>query len=172
MGELSEEQYKMCCDAFAAFSSQEGLLTPFELNNCMRSLGHAPGSEEFAKILEEHDLYSKGGVSLQGFLYIIAQREASTTLKTGLLDVFSKFDRDQNGFVDAEEIKEAMMTLGEEPFTEDEWVKLLEEYEMPPDNLSCANKASYSYESQACYTNFFFKLFNLSAWRIPFVSHL
>jgi len=67
-------------------------------------------------------------------LYIVAQREASTTLKQGLLEAFSKFDRDQNGYVDAEEIKEAMMVLGEEPFTEEEWVKLLEEYEMPPDN--------------------------------------
>mmetsp|Transcript_6754 Transcript_6754/g.16529 ORF Transcript_6754/g.16529 Transcript_6754/m.16529 type:complete len:154 (+) Transcript_6754:3574-4035(+) len=135
MGELSEEQYKVCCDAFAAFSSAgDGLLTPFELNNCMRSLGHAPTNDEFNKIIEEHDLYAKGGVSLQGFLYIVAQREASTTLKQGLLEAFSKFDRDQNGYVDAEEIKEAMMVLGEEPFTEEEWVKLLEEYEMPPDN--------------------------------------
>ena len=62
MGELSEEQYKVCCEAFAAFSTTDSLLSPFELNSCMRSLGHAPTTEEFNKICEEHDLYAKGGV--------------------------------------------------------------------------------------------------------------
>ncbi|CAD7938150.1 unnamed protein product [Amoebophrya sp. A25] len=134
MGELSEEQYKVCCDAFSAFAGSGSLLTPFELNAAMRSLGHAPTTEDFNKICEEHDLYAKGGVSLQGFLYIIAQREAGAGLRAGLLEAFARFDRDQNGFVDAEEIKEAMMVIGEEPFTEEEWALLLQEYEMPETN--------------------------------------
>ena len=45
----------------------------------------------------------------------------------------SLFDRDQNGFVASEELKEAMCTLGEEPYSEKEWEDFLSEYEMTPD---------------------------------------
>ena len=44
MGELalSEDQHKQFTDAFAAFDTEGGgLLGPYELNNCMRSLGCA-----------------------------------------------------------------------------------------------------------------------------------
>ena len=42
MGELqlSEDQHKLFTETFAAFDTEGGgLLGPYELNNCMRSLG-------------------------------------------------------------------------------------------------------------------------------------
>lgn len=93
---LSEEQYKTCVGAFEAFS-RDGYLGPFELNSCLRSLGHGASAQEFNDLLETHDVYTKGGLDLQTFLYIVAQREASVLHKQKLCAAFALFDRDQNG---------------------------------------------------------------------------
>jgi Ca2+-binding EF-hand superfamily protein len=56
---------------------------------------------------------SPGGVSLQDFLFIIAKKEASAAQRERLQQAFGIFDRSQNGFISADELKENMMTLGE-----------------------------------------------------------
>ena len=153
---LSEEQHKIYSEQFAAFDTPlqyarnddgsqltdeqraqlkqhvpgTGLLSPEQLNACMRSLDHPPTAEELQVIIDDFDVYAKGGISLQDFLFIMAKREANTALREKLMACFRLFDRDENGFIDVDELKENLMTVGPKPYSEREFEDLFQEMDL------------------------------------------
>merc|ERR1711964_110263 len=111
------------------------MLSPYELGILMRSLAHNPTEEELNAIVQEYDVYVKGGISLHDFLSVMSKREQDTERGEKLFQAFQVFDRDGNGFVNVEALREQMMTLGDDPFTEEEFTLFLSEAQQPGQEL-------------------------------------
>merc|ERR1712196_495949 len=106
-----------------------GLLSPFELARLMRSLDHSPNDDELGQIMQDHDVYAKGGINLQDFLSVMAKREQDVALKEKLMQAFAVFDRDGNGFVAMDELRTQLCTVGANPYQEKEFEDFMQEYQ-------------------------------------------
>merc|ERR1711937_864080 len=94
----------------------------------MRSLGHNPTDDELNAIVQEYDSYVKGGISLSDFLVVMKNREQDSELRTRLLKIF---DRDGNGYISLDRLKEDMMKEGDLPFTDKEFEEFMSEAPAP-----------------------------------------
>eukprot|EP00397_Hematodinium_sp_SG-2012_P057894 GEMP01072785.1.p1 GENE.GEMP01072785.1~~GEMP01072785.1.p1 ORF type:complete len:150 (+),score=29.13 GEMP01072785.1:57-506(+) len=123
---LSEDKNKEFTEAFHAMD-KGGRLGPFELGILMRSLNHNPTDDDLNKIIDEYDVYAKGGINLQEFLEIMSKREIELELRERLLFAFSTFSRDDNGFISVDDLKQKMMTIGTAPYVEKEFEEFVAE---------------------------------------------
>ncbi|KAF4654504.1 hypothetical protein FOL47_009932, partial [Perkinsus chesapeaki] len=114
--DLPQELVDDYCKAFALVDrSGQGIITPYELGALMRSVGHSPSEMELKEILEDYDLCNRDGVTVDEFLEIMSKRENSVELRKGLLRAFKLFDRDGNGFISVEELRESLCSTGDNP---------------------------------------------------------
>jgi len=129
---LSDEKRREFTDAFQALD-KSGLIGPFELGILMRSLNHNPTDDDLNAIIEEYQVYEKGGVNLKEFLVIMSKRESELELRQKLALAFGCLSRDDNGFVDVNDLKIKMMSVGSAPYTEKEFEEFIQEVQMEPD---------------------------------------
>merc|ERR1719456_1393656 len=121
---FTEETLKEYVDTFKLMDKNEsGMLSPYELGILMRSLAHNPTDEELNAIVQEYDTYVKGGITLPDFLVVMSKREQDSELRNALLRKFQIFDRDGNGYISLDQLKEKMTITGENPMTEAEWTE-------------------------------------------------
>ena len=90
-----------------------GYITTKELGTVMRSLGQNPTEAELQDMIAEVDSNGSGTIDPQEFLGLMARRTKDTESEEELREAFRVFDKDQNGFISAAELRHVMTNLGE-----------------------------------------------------------
>ncbi|KAL7124032.1 hypothetical protein ABFS83_14G021100 [Erythranthe nasuta] len=128
---LNEEQIVEFHEAFTTFDKDgDGCITIEDLARMMRCLDQInPTEKELRDIINEIDSDGNGTIELDEFLIHMAKKlkeidEAKETFKV--------FDIDQNGYISANEIRQAMVKLGHE-LTDEEVNQMIREVDLDGD---------------------------------------
>ncbi|KAB5511114.1 hypothetical protein DKX38_030200 [Salix brachista] len=146
------------CDGFmyrTPFGFGLGCITTKELGTVMRSLGQNPTEAELQDMINEVDADQNGTIDFPEFLNLMARKmkksssEAldcpeiiditdvpylycDTDSEEELKEAFKVFDKDQNGYISAAELRHVMTNLGEK-LTDEEVEEMIREADVDGD---------------------------------------
>ncbi|XP_014787760.1 neo-calmodulin [Octopus bimaculoides] len=101
-------------EAFTMFDrDKDGKITARELGTVLRSLGQNPTEQEIRDMINEVDFDGNGTIEFNEFLAMMSKRQSETNELQEVTDAFKVFDKDDDGFIDASELRHVMVTLGE-----------------------------------------------------------
>ncbi|KAL2323510.1 hypothetical protein Fmac_027889 [Flemingia macrophylla] len=126
-----EDQIAIFHEAFNIVDmDSDGFITVDELESIIQSLEGNPTKQEIREMMSEVD-NGNGSVNFEVFLNIMG-----TTMKQNmteeLKDAFKVFDRDNDGYISATELRHVMMRLGER-LTEEEVEQMIRVADMDGD---------------------------------------
>ncbi|KAL3874531.1 hypothetical protein ACJMK2_037535 [Sinanodonta woodiana] len=98
----------------------------------MRSLGQKPTQEELEQMIKEVDKNGNGTVEFSEFVAMMGRMMSSEDKEENLLDAFKSFDRDGNGMISREELKQALISLGDQP-TDQQVADMMDEVDLNGD---------------------------------------
>ena len=78
-----------------------------ELSTIMRSLGQNPTEEEVHQMIEEADEDHSGEIDFYEFCNLMAKRIRETDHDEELMEVFKTFDKNNDGFISRDELRDA-----------------------------------------------------------------
>ncbi|XP_074572204.1 calmodulin-5/6/7/8-like isoform X2 [Curcuma longa] len=121
---LTKEQISEFKEAFSLFDKDgdgsvsftfrsAGCVTTKEIGTVMRSLGQNPTEAELQDMINEVDADGSGTIDFPEFLNLMARKLHGTDSDEELKAAFRVFDKDQNGFISAEELRIVMSSFGE-----------------------------------------------------------
>ena len=79
----------------------------------MRSLGQNPTEAELQDMINEVDADGNGTIDFPEFLTMMARKMRDTDSEEEIKEAFKVFDRDNNGYISAAELRHVMTNLGE-----------------------------------------------------------
>ncbi|KAH7522233.1 hypothetical protein FEM48_Zijuj07G0116600 [Ziziphus jujuba var. spinosa] len=146
---LSEEQIVEFKEAFCLFdkdgdgefpdkSSILGCITVEELATVIRSLDQNPTEEELQGMISEVDVDGNGTIEFAEFLNLMAKKMKVhiyvyiDIFTQELREAFKVFDKDQNGYISASELRHVMINLGEK-LTDEEVEQMIREADLDGD---------------------------------------
>ncbi|KAG0464276.1 hypothetical protein HPP92_019916 [Vanilla planifolia] len=130
---LTNEQISEFREAFCLFDKDgDGRITVEELATVIGSLGHNPSQEELQDMIDEVDFNRNGTIEFGEFLSLMARKMKETDAEEELREAFKVFDKDQNGYISANELRNVMMNLGEK-LTDEEVDLMIKEADMDGD---------------------------------------
>ncbi|KAF8692191.1 hypothetical protein HU200_039794 [Digitaria exilis] len=107
-----------------------------ELATVMGSLqGHRPSSDELHEMIRDADADGNGTIEFAEFLALMARKKkTSSSAGAGeeLREAFKVFDKDQNGYISAAELRHVMINLGEK-LTDEEVEQMIREADLDGD---------------------------------------
>merc|ERR1712135_279662 len=131
--QLTEEQIAEFKEAFALFDKDgDGTITTKELGTVMRSLGQNPTEAELQDMVNEVDADGSGTIEFPEFLNLMAKKMKDTDSEEELVEAFKVFDKDNNGFISAAELRHVMTNLGEK-LTDEEVDEMIREADVDGD---------------------------------------
>lgn len=103
----------------------DGTIDSEELASVLQVLGMNPTKEELGILLDSVDSDRNGVIDLHEFIDVMQGHlhHASASQDDELREAFAVFDKDGNGMISAEELKSALLNLGEK--LEDHEVKAM-----------------------------------------------
>ncbi|KAF0892074.1 hypothetical protein E2562_013469 [Oryza meyeriana var. granulata] len=111
---LPEDQIAEFKEAFSLFDKDgDGSITTKELGTVMRTLGQNPTEAELQDMISEVDADGSGNIDFQEFLGLMARKMKDKDSEEELREAFRVFDKDQNGFISAAELRQVMANIGE-----------------------------------------------------------
>mmetsp|Transcript_2907 Transcript_2907/g.4717 ORF Transcript_2907/g.4717 Transcript_2907/m.4717 type:complete len:150 (+) Transcript_2907:171-620(+) len=111
---LIEEQIAEFKETFALFDEdKDGRLSMKDLGTMFNALGQNPTEQDLGIMIQEVDADEQGRIDFPSFLTLMAQKVKDTDTEEELIEAFKVFDRDQNGFISAGELRYSMTNLGE-----------------------------------------------------------
>ncbi|MCJ1416877.1 hypothetical protein MMC32_003216 [Xylographa parallela] len=136
---LTEEQVSDFKEAFSLFDKNgDGQITSKELGTVMRSLGQNPSESELQDMINEVDADNNGTIDFPEFLTMMARKMKDTDsedeirVDQNIKEAFKVFDRDNNGFISAAELRHVMTSIGEK-LTDDEVDEMIREADQDGD---------------------------------------
>ncbi|MCJ1405472.1 hypothetical protein MMC11_008700 [Xylographa trunciseda] len=139
---LTEEQVSDFKEAFSLFDKNgDGQITSKELGTVMRSLGQNPSESELQDMINEVDADNNGTIDFPEFLTMMARKMKDTDSEDEIranshlayqCEAFKVFDRDNNGFISAAELRHVMTSIGEK-LTDDEVDEMIREADQDGD---------------------------------------
>jgi calcium-binding protein CML len=137
---LNPEQISEFREAFAFFDKDgDGCITVEELATVMGSLqGQRPSAEELREMIRDADADGNGAIDFAEFLGLMARKTAGGGGGGGadpdeeLREAFKVFDKDQNGYISATELRHVMINLGEK-LTDEEVEQMIREADLDGD---------------------------------------
>jgi len=144
---LNAEQISEFREAFAFFDKDgDGCITVEELATVMGSLqGHRPSEDELGEMIRDADADGNGTIDFPEFLALMARKTAASSAASGagggdgdydpeeeLREAFKVFDKDQNGYISATELRHVMINLGEK-LTDEEVEQMIREADLDGD---------------------------------------
>jgi calmodulin len=123
--ELEEELY----EAFNTLDEDHsGLITKEELFNFMRKIGHRPSDSELREIMEVVAREHPGGITYDDFKNIINKQIKDDLTVNSTKEAFTVFDKMMKGKIKKEDLKNILLTRGEQNMTEEEIKDLVDHY--------------------------------------------
>ncbi|KAJ8899436.1 hypothetical protein K2173_018410 [Erythroxylum novogranatense] len=111
----------------------DGLVTVEELATVMQSLDGHPTKEEIRDKMSKVAVDGNGTLDFEEFLNIVG-RKLKENVTEELKEAFKVFDRNQDGFISANELRQVMIDLGER-LTDDEAEQMIREADLDGDGL-------------------------------------
>ncbi|KAI4342702.1 hypothetical protein MLD38_027294 [Melastoma candidum] len=113
-----------------------GLVTPEDLAAVIGSFDQQPSQEELREMFEE---MGAGCHGMDEFLELFNRMWMTLKIKESdkeeeLKEAFKVFDKDQNGFISPNELRQVMMSLGEK-LTEEEAEQMIKEADLDGDGF-------------------------------------
>lgn len=95
----------------------DGTITLSELASVMRTLGQQPTEDELQVMMSSVDVDQNGVIDFGEFVGLMKSHfhtdDNIPSAETELLEAFRIFDRNEDGFITEEELKLALLNLGE-----------------------------------------------------------
>lgn len=133
MTDIPEDKITECKEVFDLFDKdKDGAITIKELGDVMRALGANPTQADLHEMINEVDTNSSGKIEFKEFLELFAKKLKDPDSEEDLIEAFKMFDKDNNGFISAAELRHVMTTLGEK-LTEEEADEMIKEADMNND---------------------------------------
>ena len=102
-------------EAFNVFDKDnDGSITIKELRTAMRSLGYNPSAEELQDLIREYDKDDSGTIELNEFMKLMTNKIKEQDEVNQLIEMFEVFDRDGDGLLSKDEIKNVFNSINEE----------------------------------------------------------
>ncbi|PKA64399.1 Calmodulin-like protein 8 [Apostasia shenzhenica] len=132
---LTEEEVSEFRDAFCLLDKDGdgGSISIGEMTAIMNSIGRSSSNLEL-EIIREVSLDLTGSFDFRGLLDLTAKTVKETNKDEELREVFKVFDRDQNGFISAVELKNVLINLGEK-LTDEEAEQMIKEADFDGDGV-------------------------------------
>ncbi|XP_038907158.1 calmodulin-2/4-like [Benincasa hispida] len=135
MGEgLTKEQMDQLIEAFLFFDkNRDGCITLDELRTEIRNLGQNPTEEELKQMISEVDADGNGKIDFWEFQKLMSKiMEEETEEK--LKEAFKVFDKNQDGYISANELSHVclMLNLGEK-LTDEEVLQMIRDADLDGD---------------------------------------
>merc|ERR1712129_427531 len=89
----------------------DGTITRAEIGEVMKKLGGTVTEDEITALLEGMDIDGDGKVTQADFEIIL--KKALAAMEEELMNYFKEFDKDGSGSITAEELKQAVASMGE-----------------------------------------------------------
>ena len=105
-----EEEYKKVFELHS--KGQEGNVNKQELASIFKAINIDASDEEIKEIIKKIDLEDKKEINYEEFLRIINQREKDIDEEEEVLKAFKVFDKDGNGLININELKDIMLSMG------------------------------------------------------------
>ena len=123
--ELEEELY----EAFNTMDEDHsGIITKEELFNFMRKIGHRTSDVELREIMEIVAKEHPSGITYENFKYILNKQIKDELTVNSTTEAFSVFDTMMKGKIKKEDLKNILLTRGEQNMTEEEIQDLIDHY--------------------------------------------
>eukprot|EP00408_Alexandrium_pacificum_P025648 CAMPEP_0171193480 /NCGR_PEP_ID=MMETSP0790-20130122/20400_1 /TAXON_ID=2925 /ORGANISM="Alexandrium catenella, Strain OF101" /LENGTH=155 /DNA_ID=CAMNT_0011658657 /DNA_START=43 /DNA_END=510 /DNA_ORIENTATION=- len=124
---LTKEQKEEFHRIFTLFDKDgDGTIVTSNLGQVMRCLGLNPTEAELAQYVAESDVDCDGTLDFENeFLPLMARKCRDIDDEDDLVQAFTPFDRENNGFIQIAEFRHLMMTMGEN-LEEDEVDKMIQ----------------------------------------------
>lgn len=108
-------------EAFCLFDKDgNGEIDKNELGTVLRGLGQNPTNAELEDMIKDADLTGDSLINFNEFIIQMIKKERHTVdPNEELIEAFKVFDKDGNGFITAEELRNVMKNLGEQMSDED-----------------------------------------------------
>jgi Ca2+-binding EF-hand superfamily protein len=130
--EEDEEQDEFEEEFMEAFNrldeDHSGTITKEELFNFMRKLGYRPSDLELREMMEEVSKEHPGQITYNEFKYILSKPIKDELTVNSTIEAFSVFDKMMKGKIKKEDLKNILLTRGEQNMTEEEIQDLLDHY--------------------------------------------
>jgi Ca2+-binding EF-hand superfamily protein len=121
---LTAEDYEELVHTFEVFDEDgSGTIDPVEINKVLEELGLDKRNPFILNLINGLKEKNKP-IGKDEFIDIIASRVGETKTKAGLRQVFTLFDKDENGVVDHEEFKSIAKQL-HDPINDDDILEML-----------------------------------------------
>jgi Ca2+-binding EF-hand superfamily protein len=79
----------------------------------MRTLGHNPTKEELDELIKQYDADESGTIDFNEFMVLMNNKLKEQQEGQELLETFQIFDKDADGYINAEDIKNVRDWVGE-----------------------------------------------------------
>ncbi|XP_075249390.1 neo-calmodulin-like isoform X2 [Convolutriloba macropyga] len=113
-GIFTVEQVNEIYETFTAIDIDgNGTLDYPELITCLTSVGMRMSSVHMEELLKEMDVDGSGDVDFSEFIHILKQRTAISSEEEDLWIAFHNFVRNHSSFIEAEDVKGLLLSLGE-----------------------------------------------------------
>jgi len=110
---LSPAQVDAYTKAFQVYDrDRDGYIYLEELGTALKALGHSCSIPELRELIRTADHDGDQRINIQEFVSLMATRVAQN--EANILRTFRAFDKNKNGRISRDELKEAMATLGQE----------------------------------------------------------
>ena len=103
---ISEEEKNEIKEAFNIIDKDcDGFIKTDELATLLRTLGHNPTKEELDELIKQYDIDNSGTIDFNEFIVLMNNKLKEQQEGQELLETFQVFDKDADGFINADDIK-------------------------------------------------------------------
>ncbi len=130
---LSEKEYADIALVFKLIDQDgSGSISNAELGFLMKSIGQNPTPAELQDMINEADTNHNGAIELNEFVELMAKKINETNKEDEMMEAFSIFDRNGDGYITENELKLVMNYLGEQ-LSEDEMRRMISDADIDGD---------------------------------------
>ncbi|RNA20015.1 Calmodulin [Brachionus plicatilis] len=110
---LQSYQLNEIREAFDIFDrDKSGSISVKEMERVFKSLGIQASREEIRLVVKEMDIDGDGEISFEEFVRVMGDKFYRRYTSSEIKAAFKHFDKDNNGFITCEELKECMAKMG------------------------------------------------------------
>mmetsp|Transcript_9810 Transcript_9810/g.20818 ORF Transcript_9810/g.20818 Transcript_9810/m.20818 type:complete len:153 (-) Transcript_9810:278-736(-) len=131
---LTKEQIEEARGAFKMFDKDgSGDISVDELGTVMRNLGQFPSDTELRSMMDETDTDGNGVIDFDEFLAMVQRQMVAQASEPDIgLEAFRVFDKNGDGYISADELRQIMASLGE-TLTDEEVEMMIDEADVDGD---------------------------------------